>query len=1332
MSEGGDDENGNGSRESPYASLAKAVYEVGSGGTVHLLTDITATKLALVSEKIITIDGGGHTVWRNDPFDPAEDQGRGGYQPAMIEVANESEVTFTDITLDDQYLTEGTEFELAGDSKDDNSPKVHDGIIASYGDGSSTIILGDGAVLKNFGGLSAVYITGLNGDGATLIMESGSKICDDGIGSREGGYAAVFNHGGSVVAEAGALIEGIDGRAVYSDNGGVTNYCGGIKDITSNECMVKAKNVGNGGSGFGGVAYYGEGHTRFTLGNGGFITDIRSHDDQASDVMLHLGVCDFTMESGSKIYGINTVGLADMNGATVGIAGEISDCSTRTVPFRMRNSSSAFYLREGGVIRDIETTDPGLVYVNKGKPTIEIAGTIDGGNKPALYISVNDYKEGGRVEVTESGWINNIKDSGIKADGQQIIIKGKITNCSSYAIKYKPKRTNSLLTIDETALIENNNRGGAQIAVEVESNALHANNAQSHVCIAPGTIKGNASIDLKSFDVTLDEGYAAIKLGNADQEVAEVIQRAITSDPQHVGWQVVGSDALWFQPSEASVHFTASRPKDTKNTGLFAVIIPLNADGAVENDANPTLVEVENENLIDVKLEQLTVNQSYALMFVNNTEYTLAPDDVTIYTGGGQGNEEYDDGGFPALTFVNCLDGINTLKIDDQEIETNQMEELAKLFTVSYEDKAGNPVKNDSVPGEYVMKLAWAGGEKHTLTINYNSVADTFGDGTLIVRHIADIEGAKSGDVTHALLTEEPSAVVGQAEAIAKKSFLPTKFYTNDDTAREVDAEGIQLLDDDLLTDEDGTDRQGMLEDKAEQTDGLLPKVADNEVYRYDFHYLDLVDAHNGNAWVSASGGTTVYLPYPEGVDSTNAEKKGLTVVHYPGLHREYGIAGQAEVEDAIEACVPEEMTFKCTDVGIEFDTECAGFSPFAIVWKEDAEQYTITASAGAGGSIFPAGSVKVTEGSDQTFTITPGSGYEIADVLVDGSSVGAVSSYTFEDVRENHAISASFKSTGSVTPPTPSKVKLTYVENGGSPVADVTVPRGTSVALATPVREGYTFEGWFFDSGLTDPAGMGGARITLYANTTVYAKWSRSEAPGSFVTDHINYIMGRETEDGERLIAPLSDVTRAEVATMVFRLLKPELRDEHLTDESGFADVPADAWYAEPVATLAAMGAVKGYPQDGLFHPDDPITRAELVTIVTRLDERFDEGEWYGDLPFDDVPADHWALSVLSFAVNRGWLSGDTYDDGALTGSFRPDDSITRAETMAVLNRMLGRLPESEGDLLPGRIEWPDNQDKDAWYWIVVEEATNNHDHALKADGVHERWTRLLENVAE
>ncbi len=1338
VSVNGSDETGTGAQGSPVASLSKAVDLAEDGGTVYVMTDIEANRLALVSHKSITIDGGGHTVTRAAGFTATNDLGRGGYQPAMIEVANGSELTLVNITLDDAFRTEGTEFEIAGDSTEDNTGKVHDGIIASYGDGHATIVLGEGTTLKNFGGLSAVYITGENGSGATLVMKSGSKICDDSTGSRQGGYAAIFNHGGTVTAETGSSIEGIDGRAIYADNGGVTTFSGSIKDITSNEVMKAAVNVGNGGQGFGGVAYYGDGHTQFTLGDCGSITDIKSHDNKAADVMLHLISCTFKMDAGSEVYGIQTIGLADMNGATVDIAGSVHDCSTGTVPFRMRGTQGSFYLREGGEIVNNQTTDVGMVYLNGGKPTIEVAGTIDTFNKPAFYISNNGSRKDGTITVAETGVITNITGDAIKAsDPSTVTIQGTITDCSGYAVEYSPKGTGSLLKIEESARIAGNHNGGAQITV---TGGLTATDAMEHAEIAPGTIEGNTTIDLKPFDVTLDAEYAAIELGNANGAAATAIKDAVTAE--HSDWAVVGSNALWFQPSEESYHFKASRPYSVKNTGLFAAYVPLGEDGTPNGDVE--FVEIENGSTIDVALDGLTPGQSYALMFVNNAEYTITADRITKYIGGGAGDETTGNG-FPELTVNGSIDlnyagDLTSLEINGETMSATDdatlLDQLLGNIEAVYAYEDGTVATDDSKPGEYTITLNWKNGlTNEDVRVNGNNV-NLDGVGTLIIRRIDDTEHVQDGSITYALLEQDPSTSVEHAEAVAKKGgysgTMEPRYYTNDDEDREIDAEGIQLLDDSLLTNL-GDGRQELMEQKA--TD-YLGDPGEGQAWRYDFHYLDLVDAYNGNAWVSASYGTTIYLPYPEGVTKDTAASLGVAVVHYPGLHREYGIAGQAEVEEALASCKLETMKVEFTDAGIKFDTERAGFSPFAIVWKTDA--HTIAASAGEGGTIDPSGNVVVGKGADKTFVMTPDDGYEISQITVDGSAVDleqyvaqdGTATYVFKNVIGDHSIHVEFKGTGSVTPPpVTQKVTLTYIENGGRPLKDVTVTKGSSVELATPVREGYTFEGWFYDSALTKSAGMGGTRITLNKDTAVYAKWSRTGVPDAFTTDHINYIVGRDLPGG-RFIAPLEDVTRAEVATMVFRLLKPEVREGHLTDECVFPDVSQDAWYAEPVATLAAMGAVKGYPQDGLFHPDEPITRAELVTIVTRLDDRFEEGEWYGDLPFTDVPEGHWATNVLSFASNRGWLMGDMLADGTASGTFRPDDTITRAETMAIFNRMLQRLPESEDDLLSGRIEWPDNQDVSAWYWLAVEEATNNHDHALKDDGVHERWTKLLENI--
>ena len=930
VSKDGSDEKGDGSEEHPYASLAEAVDAATKGkeeANIQLLTDVYANRLALVDGVDITIDGNGHTVTRADNFSLAND-GRGAYNPAMIEVANGATLILEDITLDDAFKREANLFELhkTGEGNKENETRVQDGIIAAYGDGEGTIILGDGTTLKNFGGLSAVYITGEGGEGATLIMKSGSKICDDGSQKRAGGYAAIFNHGGTVQAEESSSIEDIDGRAIYADNAGVTTFAGSIKNITSSEAVKNPEDAG--------VVYYGRENTMFTLASGGIIENINSHDGTAADSALHLYGCTFKTERDSEIRDLN-VGIADMDGATVDLAGSITNGNAKDVFFRLRGTQGTFTLRETGSITKCDA-DTALVYLNGGKPTITIAGTIDDINVPVLFISNNGSRKNGEITLTKTGVITNITGYGmILEDPSRVTIEGTITNCSSYAIQYYPKGAQSLLTIKDTATIENNNGGKAQVRAQ---NTLPATDAQEHIVIASEALKGNKTIDLNAFGVTLDDNVD-IKLGNASSEAATAIKGGI--EKQHPDWTAVGSSAVWIQPSEENIHFTVPRLDSMKKTALFAALLPLNADGRTPVEgAELILPEVNNADPVDVTFTDLIRGQSYAMMFVNNNEYTLAPDDTTIYIGGGQGDEIYNDGGFPALSIAGSVDKITILEIEEQTITTGDlMTALLDRLEVSYTDKDGNPATSDATPGEYTVTLSW----KDNLTnadvrINGNNVAG-LDAGTLIVRHIDNIEGATTGKTTYELLTEEPTATESYARALAKNvGTSKAKFYTNDDENREADVAGIQLLDDTLLTDE-GDNRQELMENKAAK---YLGDPGENMVYRYNFRYLDLVDAFDGNAWVSASYGTTVYLPYPEGVTAETAKGLGVTVLHYKDLHREYGITGP-DVEPAIEACELETMTPEFTQAGIKIEVEREGFSPFAVVWKVPAQTYQLT-----------------------------------------------------------------------------------------------------------------------------------------------------------------------------------------------------------------------------------------------------------------------------------------------------------------------------------------------------------------------------------------------------
>ena len=283
----------------------------------------------------------------------------------------------------------------------------------------------------------------------------------------------------------------------------------------------------------------------------------------------------------------------------------------------------------------------------------------------------------------------------------------------------------------------------------------------------------------------------------------------------------------------------------------------------------------------------------------------------------------------------------------------------------------------------------------------------------------------------------------------------------------------------------------------------------------------------------------------------------------------------------------------------------------------------------------------------------------------------------------------------------------LRYESNGGTKYKDERYRRNTLVKLdKEPVREGYTFTGWYADKALTEPIDD----IRMTSNKTVYAGWERTGVPDRLNGDeHFAYIIGRD--DG--LVHPEAPITRAEVATIFFRLLTDEARDEYLTGTSPFADVASDAWYATAVATMEAMGIVEGRSPSA-FHPEAPITRGEFAAIAAR----FDSAPYHGDDRFSDISG-HWAAGYINQAAVKGWVEGQP------DGSFAPDRSITRAEAMTTINRVLGRLPETADDLLDDMIAWPDNP-PDAWYYLAVQEATNSHDYERKADTVHETWTGL------
>ena len=210
---------------------------------------------------------------------------------------------------------------------------------------------------------------------------------------------------------------------------------------------------------------------------------------------------------------------------------------------------------------------------------------------------------------------------------------------------------------------------------------------------------------------------------------------------------------------------------------------------------------------------------------------------------------------------------------------------------------------------------------------------------------------------------------------------------------------------------------------------------------------------------------------------------------------------------------------------------------------------------------------------------------------------------------------------------------------------------------------------------------------------------------------DHYAYIVGYP----DKTVRPQNGITRAEVATIFFRLLTDETRNANSTKSNSYSDVAAGAWYNHAVSTLSAMGIVKG-DSDGKFNPNAPITRAEFAAIAARFDDKANSTT----ADFSDI-ASHWAKNEISAASNNGWING--YPDG----TFRPDNKITRAEAMTLVNRVLKRLPETEEDLHDDMIKWSDNSDVSQWFYLAVQEATNSHYYQTK-ENQFEKWTELRE----
>ena len=709
VSANGNDETGDGSQEHPVASLAKAVEVVNDGGTVYVMSDLTMTKCARYYGKDLTItsgDGGPYTLTRGDNFDMISDTARSWYNPAMIEVGSTdgpgtASLTLTNIVLDDsgehmgeyyiQAASNGTGNTEFGEMVINHGDIVQDAMIATY-NGTGTITLGEGAVLKNFGGMSAVRLSS-----GTIVMENGSKIVDDTVTDRTKGSkitgantsyygpaGAIWMQGGSVEMKRGAEISGIAGRAFYVDSGNVT-----INGTVSNVCSDSDMWWGTGGS-----IIHLRSNATATLGSTG-VVDGKGRTTHGASFDVLAG-CEFTAAEGSVIKDIAGGGNIVNVSGTAYLNGEITGC-TDGGHVICAQSSSNHYVRIGETANIHHNTNAyGVIYTQGTNGVIDIYGKLndnvstDRGGALVLanngsHVEVNmydgaemcrnvSYQTGGAVMVscgtftmnggTISGNISgagNVGDADkvgggvyIRRGGQFIMNGGTLSDNSSASIggniAFNADDYNG--SIPYVELHGGSVTGGTMNVTVTESNGSYTTSGgeandltvvggstfgktDRYLSVADGAKLSEQSVFMDDYDFYIENPGNSVKLGNASANCETHVTNSLAD--QNLT-QVRGS--YWYETHSSAQSFDISGLSYDDGKELYAAIVATDEVGAPIDDGAVTLraVEVADDGSFALSLPGQNAT-GYAVVFVQEGDVpaqvvTVTPANLTVYEGG--------------------------------------------------------------------------------------------------------------------------------------------------------------------------------------------------------------------------------------------------------------------------------------------------------------------------------------------------------------------------------------------------------------------------------------------------------------------------------------------------------------------------------------------------------------------------------------------------------------------------------------------------------------------------------------------------------------------------
>ena len=978
----------------------------------------------------------------------------------------------------------------------------------------------------------------------------------------------------------------------------------------------------------------------------------------------------FTAQIGDVLHYTVTV---TNDGNTVQ-SGTITD--TLTVNENTQNLSNVSVTDGGDYVSIEETPWTFTALPADGKIVITADYTVQNGDKTiSNSASVTDDPDGGDTVETNVADLTIAKTTDVE-DGTTVTLGDQI----NYTITV----TNTG-NVDLTNVTVTDERMPDSVNVAIgDGEATSTEVSEGKVTI--GTLaKGQDATITYSYTVTA----ADVETGKVENSATGDSEQTAPTDPSTTKTEVSDPGAVTVKPADITLY--------TGGDGYTGIvdddgdIVGNTTNGLPEPGYYIELPEALNKALLDAldQPEDTVLNLSDYVTFTYDDGTNARTWNLALYDENGT-SQAFNKNVYRLLPAAEGQDPVR-LKITGDTVEDDAL--TNDVFTI---DLDGDLYR------EYNMAIYSGGLEIGGVKLTFNTSDD-----------LGDLSGksysvdTESGNLKIRGVTDEAeSSTVGMETDSGFRAEVPegTTYSINGSDIGVKDDADIHLLVDDIVTDgESSNEVTDALEAKTEQV--LQAKEISLENPTYDKKYMDLVDNSNGNVYVTAKdnegNNANVTITWPMPTDA--AEDTEFYVVHFDGLDREFS---GTEAADKINATTPEVLTVtEAEDGSITFTTD--SFSPFVLVYNQKdaaAPSLTVDKELTAVNGKAPGSSVSVNDTLTYTITVTNNGNVDLTDVSVKDTfnGKGTLNFAASDDYTATNNNDGTYTITLNSNLAVDNSVKITATYKVLRGDANDTLTNAVSVT-------GKTTDG-------TEIPTPGGDTEETPVNP--YRPPIRPpedpDKPELNTEDHYAYIVGYE--DGS--VQPEGNITRAEVATIFFRLLTDESRDEFWSQTNPYSDVSEDDWYNNAVSTLTNAGIIDGY-EDGTFKPNGNITRAEFATIAVR----FFEATYEGENLFPDIDG-HWAQDYINEAANAGIVDG--YEDG----TFRPQQYITRAEAVTMVNRTIERHPDAD-HLLDDMITWPDNPET-AWYYEQIQEATNSHEYTMNTDdeqNPYEIWTKLLPN---